>query len=254
MSWTTQNVPPFASQLIRAHHATLAAVARDAYPREGRGLVAVTFRGSSPTTTPELREVQYGYRPIAEYRRMIAPLVGAARTLAEGVIALVDAYDPATEMVVLVVVGPQFLTMPFTVPLDTPVGTASDGIDDLLPGLTHPLWEGEDAAFAAYVDETFGLRPQSDRIITISPTGPLGRSAVSIRDAAGAIVFVLTPDTRIQKTRIAPFVLGPLVTNPDVVARAATSNGDANMHAVTALLVRHLSPDVVRDLLAPQAH
>jgi hypothetical protein len=38
--------------------------------------------------------------------------------------------------------------------------------DEILPGLEDPLWEGDDEAFAAYVQETFGI-PAS--IATVTP-------------------------------------------------------------------------------------
>lgn len=128
-------------------------------------------------------------------------------------------------------------------------------IDDLLPGLIeHPLWEGQDAEFAAYVRGVFGVPHALDKI-TIGPKGALGRSAVGIADATlGAIVFAIEPRVGQRTTHIAPIVMGPLCDDPDVVARAKASTGNENAHALTALMLRHLGEETARNLMAPESH
>ena len=123
------------------------------------------------------------------------------------------------------------------------------GIDDLLPGLQHPLWQGEDPEFAQYVREAFGV-PESSRHITIAPTGTAGRFAVAIgHDTDGAIVFALTPATSTQNLHIKPLIIGPVTENVDVVERSKHSKGKHNSGAIRDLLTRHLPIDVVRGLL-----
>jgi hypothetical protein len=127
----------------------------------------------------------------------------------------------------------------------------NDDMQDLMPGLMeHPLWEGRDDEFAAYVYETFGI-PTSIDVITITPRSSRGRWAVAIGGAEGAIVFIVTPDSKSQQTRIAPYVMGPLVSKADVVARAKAWKGENNIRAVTAMATRHLPVDVALDLFAP---
>jgi hypothetical protein len=132
---------------------------------------------------------------------------------------------------------------------------AADDMADLIPALTNqPLWEGADPEFADYVREAFGI-PDSIRTVTISARTVRGRSAVAIGGADGAIVFVITPDPTKRQTRIAPYVMGPLVKNRDVVERAKRSNGDADARALSALGLRHLPPEVVLNLMAaPPRH
>jgi hypothetical protein len=125
---------------------------------------------------------------------------------------------------------------------------------DLLPGLMEsPLWEGKDDEFAAYVRDAFGI-PASITTVTITRRGPRGRSAVAIGGKDGAIVFVLTTDRQARTLKIAPYVMGPLVGNADVVERAHHSNADEDGSAITALAMRHLPVDVVMDLLLKTAH
>ena len=123
------------------------------------------------------------------------------------------------------------------------------GIDDLLPGLQHPLWQGEDPEFAQYVREAFGV-PESFRHITIAPTGTAGRFAVAIgHDTDGAIIFALTPATATQNLHIRPLIIGPVTENTDVVERSKHSKGKHDSGAIRELLTRHLPIDVVRGLL-----
>jgi hypothetical protein len=123
------------------------------------------------------------------------------------------------------------------------------GIDDLLPGLQNPLWQGEDPEFAQYVREAFGV-PESFRYITIAPRGSAGRSAVAIGDdTEGAIIFALTPATVTQKLHVRPLIIGPVTENTDVVERSKQSKGKHNNGAIKELLTRHLPIDVVRGLL-----
>lgn len=123
------------------------------------------------------------------------------------------------------------------------------GIDDLLPGLHNPLWQGEDREFAQYVREAFGV-PESFRHITIAPRGSAGRSAVAIgHDTDGAIIFALTPGTATQQLHIRPLIIGPVTEDADVVERSRQSKGKHNTAAINALLTRHLPIDVVRGLL-----
>jgi hypothetical protein len=132
------------------------------------------------------------------------------------------------------------------------MATSPESIDDLLPGLKEPLWEGTDEEFTAYVRDVFGI-PHTITTIMITPRGRAGRSAVAIGGQAGAIIFALASNGR--RTQITPIVAGPLLyDNADVVARAARSDGLENMRAVTALAVRHLPKDVVLDLLTPTYH
>jgi len=125
-------------------------------------------------------------------------------------------------------------------------------ISDLLTGLEQPLWEGTDEDFATYVCETFGIAHPITNI-RISPRGPRGRSAVvAIAGEAGAILFGLTPNALTEKTHIQPMVMGPrLCSTADVVARAHRSDGEDNLQALNGLMLRHLSIEVVLDLLTP---
>lgn len=129
-------------------------------------------------------------------------------------------------------------------------------VDDLLPGLEAPLWEGEDEEFADWVRDVFGV-PDGITRITISPRGPSGRSGVLIgASKVGAILFVIAPNASTQKTRITPVVLGPLTLDADVVTRAHTAGAAVteNAYALSRLASRHLPMDVVRDLLTPYYH
>jgi hypothetical protein len=123
------------------------------------------------------------------------------------------------------------------------------GIDDLLPGLQNPLWQGEDPEFAQYVREAFGV-PESFRYITIAPRGSAGRAAVAIGDDTdGAIIFALTPASATQNLHIRPLIIGPVTENADVVERSKQSKGKHNSDAIRAVLARHLADEVVRGLL-----
>jgi hypothetical protein len=77
---------------------------------------------------------------------------------------------------------------------------------------------------------------------------------VAISGDAGAIVFVVTMDPQSRKVLIAPYVMGALVSSAAVVERAKDPDGDADMRAITALSLRHLSADIVLNLLGPQLH
>jgi hypothetical protein len=131
----------------------------------------------------------------------------------------------------------------------------ADDMADLIPALmNHPLWEGSDPEFASYVRDAFGI-PESIATVTITGRTDRGRSAVAIGGAEGAIVFVITPNPNARQTRIAPYVMGPLVQNADVVDRARRSDGEADAKALSALGLRHLPPEVVLNLMtAPPRH
>ena len=86
------------------------------------------------------------------------------------------------------------------------MATSPESIDDLLPGLQEPLWEGTDEAFTAYVRDAFGI-PHTITTIMITPRGRAGRSAVAIGGQGGGIIFALAPSGR-QTTLITPIVAG----------------------------------------------
>jgi hypothetical protein len=115
------------------------------------------------------------------------------------------------------------------------------------------LWEGTDEEFALYVRGAFSI-PASLATVTITPRGSRRRSAVAISGDAGAIVFVLAMDPQSRKVLIAPYVMGALVSSAAVVERAKHPDGDADMRAITALGLRHLSAEIVLNLLGPQLH
>ena len=68
------------------------------------------------------------------------------------------------------------------------------------------------------------------------------------------IIFAIESAAGEHRTHITPIVAGPLCKNPDVVARALQSRGDKDCQAITALLVRHVGPEIALALLAPRAH
>jgi hypothetical protein len=119
--WSVDDAIRFATALVQASHGELASLARGCSRQQGRGLVAITVRGPRPAV-PELRQYQVGYRPLEEYRARTAPYThGSVRDSADNIIRRVEAYDPSTQFIVVVVMGPQFLTVPFTLHLDSPV-------------------------------------------------------------------------------------------------------------------------------------
>lgn len=127
--WTTDTAPRFAATLVRAHHALLADLARDRYPSAGRGLVTVTFRGSPPNDVPTIAELRFGYMAIDEYCKRTASLTGQGRVMSDAVIERADRYDPTREMVIVAVIGHQFLTTSLTVALDLPAFVSeADGV------------------------------------------------------------------------------------------------------------------------------
>jgi hypothetical protein len=128
-------------------------------------------------------------------------------------------------------------------------------VDDLLPflmGEKPPLWEGTDDVFAQYVHESFGI-PTTITSITIVPRVVSGRAAVAIGGEAGAIVFVLSNDNAAQQLHIDAHVMGPIHNDPDVLLKAKRSGGTGGgvFEAVSMLLMRHLTPTAVADLLLP---
>jgi hypothetical protein len=125
------------------------------------------------------------------------------------------------------------------------------GINDLLLGLERPLWEGSDEEFAAYCRQQYGI-PASIALITVTPRSASGRSAVAIGGAEGAIVFVVTPNPHTRKTQITRVVMGPLIADRDVVARAHASDGIADLAALTRVALRHLPVEVVTDMFMEQ--
>jgi hypothetical protein len=128
------------------------------------------------------------------------------------------------------------------------------GIDDLLPALQNPLWQGEDSEFAEYVRETFGV-PKSFQHITIGRRGSTGRSAVAIGDETeGAIIFALTPNHATRTVQIRPLVLGPVTENADVVERSKRSKRKDHSRAVKSLMKRHLPIEMIRELLLTDVH
>lgn len=128
------------------------------------------------------------------------------------------------------------------------------GIDDLLPVLQNPLWQGEDSEFAEYVRETFGV-PDSFQHITISQKGSAGRSAVAIGDdTEGAIIFALAADDATHTVHVRPLILGPVTENTDVVERLKRAKRKDHTRAVRELMTRHLPNDVIRQLLPTYVH
>jgi hypothetical protein len=122
-AWTVETATLFAEALIRSEHPALAAYARDKYQRDGRGLISVSVRGPRPRPQQlQLRAVGIGYWPLETYRAFTAPHTsGPIRALADQLLARLATYDPTTQCVVAVVVGPEFLTIPFTLSLAAPV-------------------------------------------------------------------------------------------------------------------------------------
>jgi hypothetical protein len=123
-------VKQFAIGFLRDSQGQLGALARHSYTRNGRGAVSVTVPGPRPQSA-DFREFKIGYRPLADlYRRVRrAELSDADRAGAEGMIRLIERYDPETEMVVTVGCGPRFLRTTLVVPLDAPVVlTGADGV------------------------------------------------------------------------------------------------------------------------------
>jgi len=122
--WTEREVRSLAAAFVEDDdsRAQLAALARDHYRREGRGIIAISVRGERPEGRPHLREINIGYRPIEEYRRRTAPLLtGPSRKNIENSIQQIETYDPDTHVPIAVVCGPTFLTVTFLMRLDTPV-------------------------------------------------------------------------------------------------------------------------------------
>lgn len=128
-----------------------------------------------------------------------------------------------------------------------------DGIDDLLPVLEAPLWQGIDEAFVTYLREAFGLVEPITHV-SITGRGSAGRSAVAATGPHGGIIFALTPRVGKQKTHVRPIVIGPIVKNLAMVARVRASTANDNMHAITGLALRHLPQALVESLLVPQHH
>jgi hypothetical protein len=128
--WTMSDARACAATLIRSGHDQLAAFARAHYQADGRGAAIVTVRGPRPARVPELRELKVGYRTVQSYSELTAPYTeGSIRMLADEVLGTLATYDPHTTFVVLVVMGPEFLTIPATVQLaPLPVPVPADAI------------------------------------------------------------------------------------------------------------------------------
>lgn len=119
--WTDRAVTSLAAAFVQEWRADLSALAREKYAAHGRGLIAVSVRGPRPVA-PDLRSIQYGFRPLAEYRRRTAPLLsGPSRDRVEDTIRQIATYNPETHVPVTVVAGPQCLTVSLLMRLDGPI-------------------------------------------------------------------------------------------------------------------------------------
>ena len=130
-------------------------------------------------------------------------------------------------------------------------------IDDVMPylmGDKTPLWEGRDDGFAAYVHSTFGV-PETLTRITITPRTERGRSAVAIASNDGAIVYVLSHDYTSKKLETTVVHMGPIVSRPEIMRRAAAAAKDTGaVQALSSLVTGALGEVAALDLLAPAVH
>ena len=121
-TWTMETAPAFARELLRVHHRLVASVAREHVASEGRGLVSVTWRGDPPVDVPTIGELRIGDWTMTAYRQRTAGhRTGMIREMADDLLHRMATYDPRIDMVVSVVVGPEFLTTPWTLALEPPV-------------------------------------------------------------------------------------------------------------------------------------
>jgi hypothetical protein len=94
---------------------------------------------------------------------------------------------------------------------DSAMSKDVSGIDDLVPGLQDPLWQGEDLEFAEYVRQMFRV-PETFTHVTIAPRGPAGRclhtaqtlgvsSAPAFQGRASALYAETPSITRLEGSR-----------------------------------------------------
>ena len=84
-------------KFLRAFRREVAAVAREGFAEEGRGVVRVDLslpEGDGPATAAETM-----YHPLDEIREIAEELDGEARATTEALVRLIEPYDPSRQLV-----------------------------------------------------------------------------------------------------------------------------------------------------------